>query len=87
MHAAHVGLHWQTAHPEAHSFSMSFNFDEEVDKWGRSLRTRVHGGPGLTDREYVYTRVTPGEYTIELIAGERTLRRRATILQDHWYDR
>jgi len=61
--------------------------NEEVDKWGRSLRTRVHGGPGLTDREHVYMRVIPGDYTIELEAGGRTLRRRVMILEDHWYDR
>lgn len=60
---------------------------EEVDKWGRSLRTRVHGGPGLTDRDSFYTRVVPGEYVVELDVGGRTLRRTVTILQDHWYDR
>ena len=61
--------------------------DEEVDKWGRSMRTRVHGGPGLTDREFFYTRVTPGEYTIEFETAGQTLRRTVTILQDHWYNR
>lgn len=61
--------------------------DDEVDKWGRSLRTRVHRGPGLTDREFFYTRVTPGEYTIELEAAGQTLRRTVSVLQDHWYHR
>ena len=61
--------------------------DEEVDKWGRSLRTRVHQGPGLLERKYLYTRVPPGEYVVELVAGDQVLRRSVTILQDHWYDK
>jgi len=61
--------------------------DEEVDKWGRSLRTRVHQGPGLTERAYLYTRVPPGEYFVELAVGGRVLRRNVTILRDHWYDK
>jgi len=61
--------------------------DEEVDKWGRSLRTRVHQPPGMTDREYAYYRVQPGEYTIVLKAAGKTLKRKSVILQDVWYDK
>ena len=43
--------------------------DDEVDKFGRSLRTRVHRTPGIREREYILNRVQPGEYTIVLSAG------------------
>jgi len=61
--------------------------DEEVDKWGRSLRTRVHHPPGLTEREYKYFRVQPGLYTVLLCAGGQTLSRTAVVLKDYWYDK
>ena len=32
-------------------------------------------------------RVPPGEYVVELVAGDQVLRRSVTILQDHWYDK
>lgn len=61
--------------------------DEEVDRWGRSLQTRVHHPPGLTDRNYAYFRVQPGEFTIVMKAAGKTLKRKALILQDVWFDR
>jgi hypothetical protein len=61
--------------------------DEEVDKWGRSLRTRIHHPPGLTDRSYAYYRVKPGEYTVVLQADGQVFKRKAVILQDKWYDK
>jgi len=61
--------------------------DEEVDKWGRSLRTRVHHPPGLTDRLYAHFRVQPGEYTVVMEVNGKVLKAKILILQDHWYDR
>ncbi len=61
--------------------------DEEVDKWGRSLQTRVHAEAGITERDYAYFRVAPGEYTVELWVDGTVLRGEAVILQDHWYDK
>jgi len=61
--------------------------DEEVDKWGRSLQTRVHQPPGLTDRLYAYYRVKPGEYTIALMADGKLLKRKTVILPDYWCDK
>jgi len=61
--------------------------DEEVDKWGRSLRTRAHHPPGLTEREYAYYRVQPGTYTIALVAGGKIFQREAVILPDFWFRR
>jgi len=61
--------------------------DEEVDKWGRSLRTRIHHPPGFLDRLYAYYRVKPGEYTIVLMANGKVLKRRAVIFQDYWFDK
>ena len=61
--------------------------DEEVDKWGRSLKTRVHTEAGITDREYAYFRVPPGEYTVELVVGDPVLTGEALLLKDHWYDK
>jgi photosystem II stability/assembly factor-like uncharacterized protein len=60
--------------------------DEEVDKWGRSMRTRVHHEAGITDRDYVYFRVPPGEYAVSLTIGETVLTGKALLLKDHWYD-
>jgi photosystem II stability/assembly factor-like uncharacterized protein len=61
--------------------------DEEVDKSGLSLRTRVARAPGARGREYVFKRVQPGEYTIKLIAGDKVLIRKSAILQDYWYEK
>jgi len=61
--------------------------DEEVDKWGRSLRTYVLRRPGMTDRLYAYYRVQPGEYTVTLTAFDFLLKRKVIILQDHWYNK
>jgi len=61
--------------------------DEEVDKRGLSLRTRVARAPGSRGREYVFKRVQPGEYTIKCIAGEKVLTKKAAILQDYWYEK
>lgn len=63
------------------------NPDEEVDKTGRSLRTRVARVAEARGREYVYKRVQPGEYTIRLIAGSKVLTKKAVILQDYWYEK
>jgi hypothetical protein len=60
--------------------------DEEVDKWGRSLRTRVHMPPGVTDRDYAYFRVPPGKYRVSLAAGSIIREREIEILEDVWYD-
>ena len=59
--------------------------DEEVDRWGRSLRTRVHPTRGLTDREVRYLRVAPGSYRVSLIVGDEVRERTAVILEDRWY--
>ena len=59
---------------------------EEVDKWGRSLRTRVHRPAGTTDRELVYLRVAPGEYRVTVEVGGTTLDRPVVVLADGWYD-
>ncbi len=61
--------------------------DDEVDKFGRSLRTRVHRTPGIREREYILNRVQPGEYTIVLSAGSTELSKQSLILKDHWYDK
>lgn len=61
--------------------------DEEVDKNGQSLQTRVHLKPGLTDSTYLYTRVPPGSYTIELSFNGRILNNTALILEDRWFDK
>jgi len=59
--------------------------DEEVDKWGRSLRTYVLNQPYITDREYAAIRVKPGEYKVVLAVGDIVLVRSAVIMQDYWY--
>jgi photosystem II stability/assembly factor-like uncharacterized protein len=60
--------------------------DEEVDKWGRSLETRVHMPPGLTDRNVAYFRVPPGSYRVTLTVGLKVREREIEILEDIWYD-
>jgi photosystem II stability/assembly factor-like uncharacterized protein len=59
--------------------------DEEVDKWGRSLRTYVLRQPYITDREYAAVRVNPGKYKVVLSAGDMVLTRSVVIPQDYWY--
>ena len=61
--------------------------DQEVGRTGLSLRTRVQGRPGMRGRDYVLHRVQPGEYRVELKAGETVLTRTSAILQDFWYDK
>jgi photosystem II stability/assembly factor-like uncharacterized protein len=60
--------------------------DEEVDRWGRSLRTRVHMAPGLTDRDHAYFRVPPGTYRVSLVVGSSVQEREIEILEDAWYE-
>ena len=59
--------------------------DEEVDKWGRSLRTYVLRKPFLTDREHAKIRVKPGWYRVVISVGTKVLSKRVLILQDDWY--
>ena len=59
--------------------------DEEVDKWGRSLQTRVHHPPGLTERLHAYYRVQPGEYKVVLRVEEKDLSHTVLIMKDSWY--
>jgi hypothetical protein len=59
--------------------------EEEVDKWGRSLRTRVHMPAGLTDRESAYFRVPPGKYRVSLSVGLAVRYHQIEILEDVWY--
>jgi hypothetical protein len=61
--------------------------DEEVDKRGLSLRTRVARAPGTRNREYVFKRVQPGEYTVRFITGDKVLTKKSVILQDYWYEK
>ncbi len=61
--------------------------DEEVDKNGRSLRTRLHPLSGLTDKQFRYTRVPPGEYKIRMSVEDITLSKKVVILEDSWYDK
>lgn len=56
--------------------------DEEVDKYGYSLRTRVHLKPGLTEREYKYSRVPPGEYRVVLSTGNLERSSEIVLLKD-----
>ena len=59
---------------------------EEVDKWGRSLQTRVHMPPGITDRDHAYFRVPPGSYRVFLVVGSVVQEQQVKILEDVWYD-
>jgi photosystem II stability/assembly factor-like uncharacterized protein len=61
--------------------------DEEVGRFGLSLRTRVAWEPGMRGREYVFKRVQPGEYTIKFMVEDKVLKRKSVILQDFWYDK
>jgi hypothetical protein len=60
--------------------------DEEVDRWGRSLQTRVHMPTGMTDRDFAYFRVPPGRYRVTLTVGLKVQEREIEILEDVWYD-
>ncbi|MFT5500725.1 MAG: photosystem II stability/assembly factor-like uncharacterized protein [Woeseiaceae bacterium] len=60
--------------------------DEEVDRFGRSMRTRVHPEMGITDRANRYHRVGPGKYRIELQLAGETFVTEATVLSDEWYE-
>ena len=61
--------------------------DEEVDRWGRSLGTRVHMPSGMTDRDHVYLRVPPGNYRVALVVGSVIREREIEILEDIWFDK
>jgi len=62
------------------------DLDEEVDRWGRSLQTRVHMPPGITDRGHAYFRVPPGSYRVSLVVGSVVSEQQVEILEDRWYD-
>ena len=59
----------------------------EVDRFGRSLETRVHPEVGLTDQEFQYIRVPAGKYRIELKTTTSTLSTEVQVLADEWYDK
>jgi hypothetical protein len=59
----------------------------EVDRFGRSLDTRVHPDVGLTDREFRYIRVPPGKYRVELETATSTFSTEAQVLADEWYEK
>ena len=59
---------------------------EEVDRYGRSLQTRVHLLPGLLDQSVKYLRVAAGNYRIALKVGGVVYETEATILEDTWFD-
>ena len=62
--------------------------EDEADRWGRSLETRVHQNPGVTDRDWAYYRVTPGTYRVALVVGGETVATQPIVIsKDHWYDR
>jgi len=63
------------------------DLDEEVDRWGRSLHTRVHMPAGITDRDHAYFRVPPGSYRVSLVVGSVVSEQQVEILEDIWYDR
>ena len=59
---------------------------EEVDRNGRSLSTRVHPKPGLTERDVAHLRVGPGEYRVVVKVGDLRLEGSVEVLEDLWYD-
>ena len=61
--------------------------DEEVDKWGRSMRTRVHQFAEWTERDFAFFRVPPGKYRVSLVVGDTIQDRDIQILEDTWYER
>jgi photosystem II stability/assembly factor-like uncharacterized protein len=60
--------------------------DEEVDRWGRSQRTRVHPPSDSLEREWAYFRVLPGEYRVTLETGDDVREQKILLLEDIWYD-
>ncbi len=41
---------------------------------GNRVSSPAYGSEaGITEREYTYFRVPPGEYTVELVVGDRAL--------------
>lgn len=62
------------------------NSDDEVNSLGQSLRTRVQNS-GPFDRDWIYQRVLPGEYTIKLIIGGKTVTQKVQILKDQGLDK
>ena len=62
------------------------DLDEEVDRWGRSLATRVHMPPGVTDRDLAFFRIPPGTYRVSLVVGSVVIEREIEVLEDVWYD-
>lgn len=62
------------------------DLDEEVDRWGRSLSTRVHMAADVLERGFAYFRVPPGKYSVSLVVGEVTRHQEIEILKDTWYD-
>jgi len=60
---------------------------DEVDRFGRSLETRVHPEIGLTDQEFRYIRVPPGKYRIQLSTTTSTFSAEARVLADEWFDK
>jgi len=58
--------------------------DTEVGINGQSLMTRRHINDWETDPDFKYTRVRPGTFTVVLTVGDRTWKRRALVLKDHW---
>ena len=62
------------------------NSDDEVNSLGQSLRTRVQNS-GPFDRDWIYQRVIPGEYTIKLIIGGMTETKKVQIFKDQGLDK
>ena len=60
--------------------------DAEVDALGRSTSTRV-GTRGPYDKNWRYTRVRPGRYTVKLVVGGEVMTGTSEILQDYWWDK
>ena len=58
---------------------------EEVDRFGRSLNTRVHPLPSLFDRDVKFFRVGPGQYRVVLTVGDVVYETQAVLLADEWY--
>ncbi len=61
--------------------------DEEVDRYGRSLRTRVAREADARGREYVFARVRPGTFTVKLSVDGGEYTGQAVVLKDYWYDK
>ena len=59
--------------------------NEEVDKYGRSLKTRIHPLSGNTDKNYKYYKVPPGDYKVVLSIDGIDQNKIVSILEDVWY--